>query len=252
MRTRLLPSVFVFGAACRALDPSTTPIATDRPGLLFASSVVPRGVVQLELGAPAAQLDRKRADEFRLVQLAVQARYGWSETLELRVGGAPYGDLRNESAAGVSRERGAADLELGVKYALAPTTSVLASARVPSGGALGSDDAAFSLFGIAESALDERRSLKGLVGWTGGEVGAEWVDTATLGLLLNEVFHPRFSGYVSAVAYPVFGSDSTPAYAGVGLAYLLSSDVQLDCSADVGLNDDALDALVTAGISLRW
>lgn len=252
MRTRLTTTLLVLGSACRALDSHSPAISTDRPGLLFASTVVPRGALQLELGAPALQLDRAGADEFRLTQLALQARYGLTDELELRVGGAPYGDLRDESPAGVSRERGPSDLELGVKCALGAMTSVIASVRAPTGeGALGSDDPGFSLIAISEVSLDSGRSLKGLLGWTGGEVEGEWLDTASLGLLLNQSATERLSGYVSAIAYPVLGENSAPAYAGLGLAYLLSSDLQLDASADFGLNDEASEALLTAGLSFR-
>lgn len=255
MRISLCLSTLLACSACRALAPNVSPISTDRPGLLFASSVVPRGVTQLEIGAPAVQLDKNRGVDARSTALSVQGRYGLSDTLELRVGGAPLGELRVDGGGNSVRERGASDLELGAKYALAddPSSVLLAVVRVPSGAdGLSADEPAYSLFAASEWALAGERSIKGIVGWTGEPSGSDWIDTVTLGLLLNQTVTQRFSVYGEAVAFPVLSGGDEPAYLGLGAAYLLSSDLQLDVSADFGMNDAAIDSFLTAGVSVRW
>ena len=242
--------------ACRALDTNVSPIATDRPGLMFSSSVVPRGAWQLELGAPFVQVDRSRGSDTSLLAASAQLRYGMSESLELRLAGAPAAWQRVESNGDSRSDWGVSDIEIGAKYAL-PTESasvLLASLRLPSGSSeFTADEPAYSLFAISEVALDASHSLKGLVGWTGQDSSnSRWTDTASLGVLLSRVFSPRLSGYVEAATYPDLRGGNSPTYAGLGVALLLSSNVQLDAAVDFGVNDDAVDALFGTGISVRW
>jgi hypothetical protein len=242
--------------ACRALEPNVSPISTDRPGLLYSSSVVPRGAWQMELGLPFVQVDRSGGSETSLIAAGAQLRYGLSEKLELRVGGVPAAWQRVESNGDSHSDWGASDLEIGAKYAL-PTESasvLLANVRLPTGsGEFTAHEHAYSLYAISEVALDDSHSLKGLVGWTGQNSSAShWTDTASLGVLLNHAFSPRFSGYVEAASYPDLRGGNAPTYVGVGVALLLSSNVQLDAAVDFGANDDAVDALFGTGVSMRW
>ena len=58
------------------------------------------------------------------------------------------------------------------------------------------------------------------------------------------------SAYVEVGAFP--DGDATPVLAGGGLLVLVSPDVQLDASFDVGLTDGAADLLFGAGASFRF
>lgn len=241
---------------CRALEPNVSPIATDRPGLLYSSSVVPRGAWQLELGAPFVQVNRSRSSESSSVAASAQLRYGVSDKLELRLAGAPAAWQRLEINGDSRSDWGVSDVEFGAKYALSTETAsvLLANVRAPSGSSeFTANEAAYSLFAISEIALDDSHSLKGLVGWTGqNSSDSRWTDTASLGVLLSQAFSPRCSGYVEAATFPDLRGGFAPTYVGVGVAWLLGSNAQLDAAVDFGVNEDALDALFGTGLSLRW
>lgn len=242
--------------ACRALDPRQTPISTDRPGLLFASSVVPRGAVQWEFGAPFVQLERDAGARAQLTSLPVQARYGWVDGVELRAGGAPAAWRRDDTAGATREESGAGDLELGLKWAVssAPATVLLGAVRLPSGAeSFTAGEPAYSVFAVSELALAPSTTLKGMLGWTGeGRDASRWRQTASLGVLVNQALAPRWSVYGEAASFPSLDGGASPTYAGLGLVLLLASSVQLDIALDLGLDDAAQDALFGVGLSLRW
>jgi hypothetical protein len=73
-------TILAFG--CRSTPVDESPISTDRPGFLFASSVVPRGVVQLEMATPNVTWTGS-GDEHRTTSISAQARYGATDELEL-------------------------------------------------------------------------------------------------------------------------------------------------------------------------
>src|SRR4051812_2515408 len=86
-----------------------SPIVTDRPGFLFSSLNVGRGVFQIELGLPAVTLD-----ETRFASLFALVRYGVTDRFELRIDSPVY----NEYTAAHSTDRGFGDLEAGAKWHL--------------------------------------------------------------------------------------------------------------------------------------
>ena len=76
-----------------------SPIATDRPGFLFSSLTVGRGVVQAELGLPSVTLDESDDVEVRSTSLVGLLRFGVSDDFELRLGAPIYNEVRVEPSA---------------------------------------------------------------------------------------------------------------------------------------------------------
>jgi len=233
-------------------------IDTDRPGFLFATTTVPEGMLQVELGLPLVTLDEPSGGpDVRLLQFPAALRYGWSDSLELRLGAPVYNRLRVESGGTTSHESGVGDVEVGLKWALpqgfADAAALIAGVRLPTGeDPFSVDDPAPSLNAVASWTVFEDMTFKGLVGWSHTPVhaGAD-VDAGALGALLGRSLAEDLSGYVEAAFFP---SDDVPdtSYAGFGLGYLLSDDAQVDLSLDAGLDEDAADWIFGVGYSRRF
>src|SRR5262245_6361815 len=92
----------VLACACSvssAQSASDAPISTDRPGFLFAPTVVPHRRLQVEVGAPTLTLFRDAGEEVRSWSAPVALRYGYGDTLELRATLPTWTETRTESGA---------------------------------------------------------------------------------------------------------------------------------------------------------
>ena len=248
-----------------ASGPASAQISTDRPGLGYSPSVVPRGAVQVEAGLPQAARER---DEVRALAVAgptvvtvsaysfpVLLRYGLSDAVELRLGSSAYDVVDvavDPPVDGADRTEGSAGLDLievGAKVQLAtngPVVAVLPSVRVPTVEYL---DWGLDARTVAGWTLTDRLGLTTVLGASytdddpDGRLSAEAV--ASVGLSLADAV----SVYGEVAAYPQRGA--TPVLAGGGLLVLVSPRVQLDASFDLGVTDRAPDLLFGAGASVR-
>ncbi|HKX45166.1 MAG TPA: transporter [Planctomycetota bacterium] len=230
------------------------PIATDRPGFLFSSTLVPDGRLQVEAGSPLLAFDEPPGDSLSLVTLPLQLRYGLLPGLELRAGGPAYNWLDTDSAPS---ESGAGDAEVGVKVPLGlplgqDSAALLFGLRLPTGAdAFQVDDPAPNVNAVSSWAIDERTSLTGLAGLAYTPVdGGEDPLTAALAGLASRALGAGFTGCVELAWFPAWRGADT-AYAGLLLTKLLGDDVQLDASVDRGLTDDSSDWLVGIGFAVR-
>lgn len=232
----------------------TAPISTDRPGFLFAPTVVPRERLQVETGFPTLTIVEDAGDEARAWSLPVAVRYGLSETLELRASLPTWTEARIESGAISDRDEGFGDVELGAKLALAPLAggplALQGSVRLPTGAEdFTTDEVGGSAF------LLHGRDLSGF--WLQTMAGVSHVPIAgshdqTSGALAALVSHPLgegWSAYVEATALPGLNHAAGQSYLGTALIWTPRDRVQLDLSADFGLDDDSADVIAALGFS---
>lgn len=267
-------SMFSIAAASLPAMAQDTPVSpapglvTDRPDQTESPVAVPAGLVQVESGLTLTVHDAGPY-ETRIVEgPGTLVRVGLGRRAELRLAWDGWIDEDrdpDDEQLGERTRDGAGDGEVGVKVGLRseagawPETALLVGVSLPVGdGAFSSDrlDPAIRLaFGHT---LTERLSL-------GYNVGVDWssepgdegvretfsrlVYTVALGTALTE----RLGAFVE-----LFGVEPVDAPAGSevsvdgGLTYLLRPNLQLDLSAGAGLNEEAPDAFVGAGVSYRW
>src|SRR6476661_9029426 len=220
----VLPLLLIPAAA------ATSPIVTDRPGFLFSSLDVGRGVFQIELGLPAVTLD-----EARSASLFALARYGVTDRLELRIDSPVY----NQRAGAHSTERGFGDLEVGAKWHLAdnagarPSLALIPSVTVPVGETgFSAGKPVYQLNTMAEWALTKDWSADALAGFLNGPEDRGRYGQETFAVLLGRSLpSPKWSAYGEA-AYILTNLDgaSDSSFLGGGIKVLVSNDLQLDLS----------------------
>jgi hypothetical protein len=230
------------------------PISTDRPGFLFAPTVVPRGRVQVETGLPTYSLFRDSGDEAEAWSLPVALRYGLTDALELRASLPTWNEARVESGGAVERADGFGDAELGAKLALAPLAggplALLGSVRLPTGDdAFTTDEVGGSVFVLhgRDVASWWLQTMAGLA-----HVPVDEGADATSGALAALLSHPlaeRWSAYGEATALPGVEHAAGQSYLGAGLVWQPRDRLQLDLSADFGLDDDSADVIAAIGVS---
>jgi hypothetical protein len=248
-RTSLGPLAVALALAAAPGTRAAETIATDRPGLAFSPRTVPRGSVQVEIGAP-------RLDDAPGLDAAVgldgAIRAGVTDRIEARASSTWYG--RTPGAHGSDGPTGVAGLRLGLKvgaldgsrFALALIPEVV----LPVGDDdLAGDRAAYSMNVSAGLPLGSA----GLVLVGGAQAnpvgGDDYETTGALVALLGRGVSGSLSGYVEAGAFPGPGEDA--AYAGLGAAWLPSPRVQIDGFADFGLNGASSDAVLGLGLSFQ-
>jgi len=229
-----------------------TPISTDRPGFLFAPTLVPPRRLQIEAGPTLTLVD---SGDVRAWSLPVAVRYGLSEKLELRASLPTWTDVRDESGASVVHDHGFGDIEMGAKLALAPLAggplALQGSVRLPTG----ADDFTTDSVGGTAFLLHGRDLGSGY--WLQSMLGISYVPIAgasdqtsgAIGALVSHPLAERWSAYVEGTALP--GLQHTPgqSYLGAGLTWTPLARLQLDLSADFGLDEDAADAIAAIGVS---
>lgn len=230
------------------------PLSTDRPGFLFAPTVVPRGRLQVEAGLPTLTLFRDAGDETRAWSLPVGLRYGLSESFELRASLPTWTDVRAESGATSDRDEGFGDSEVGAKLALAPLAggpfALQGSLRLPTGADdFSTDELGGSLF------LLHGRDLSGF--WLQTMAGVSYLPieaaedqtTGALAALLSHPLGDDLGAYVEATALPGLNHAAGQSYLGTALIWAPCERVQLDLSVDFGLDDDSSDVIAALGFS---
>lgn len=201
------------------------PIDSDRPGLLFAGSVVSPGRVQAELGP---QVGWTGAES--LVNVPTVVRAGLARGLELQVGHTLVN--RYAPQAGPS-EVGLGDLSVGVKTArpghgARPGIAAVWSVGLPTGAdAFTSGDPVVGLQVQATWAVD-RLSLGGLVGYSRRVGEGPDASSAAAAVSLGVPLGGSWSTYVEAGRFPGWSGVSDSGTVGGGLTRLLGPRVQLD------------------------
>jgi outer membrane putative beta-barrel porin/alpha-amylase len=240
------------------------PLETDRPDFVEASSLVPRGRVQLESGYT---FTRDRVGDIEATAHAVPQfvwRIGLTERFEMRMvwdNGYNFEREVDRGAGTVTKRSGGGDMDLGLKTALLkpngwiPEACVISTLSVPTG-------------------ADEYRSSKTqpkfnlLYGWDltddlsfAGATGLQYLfedddnfiqisQAFTTGYSITE----KLGMYVEWFSFYYDGAnDGKPQhYADSGFTYKFTPNFQVDIRAGIGLNDAANDLFTGVGYALRW
>jgi hypothetical protein len=263
-RFRAAATVLALAAAPAAAQ-GVPDLVTDRPDQTESAEVVPVGTLQVELGALFTR-DETGGERIDVLEgPGSLVRWGLSPRFELRFGWPGWIESEVESAGARHDRSGAGDPELGAKLELAALDAghpldlaLLAHLTLPAGDdEVGSPRADPSLRLLGAHALSDRVGL----GWNAGYEAASFEDAAgevhTLGRFVYTAalgfdLAPRWGAFVE-----LFGdlpaSDPAPAAHSFdgGVTFLLTPTLQLDLAAGVGLDGDAPDRFVGAGLSLR-
>jgi len=249
-------AILVLFAASGALA-QESPIATDRPGFLFSSLTVGRGVGQIELGLPAVTLFD--GTDTRTTSLIGLLRVGVGDTFELRLGSPFYNEVRFEAGGRSFSDSGYGDLEVGAKWHLLdnegaqPSFALIPSVILPVGEAgFSAEDPIYQLNTASEWTLADGWGVGFLAGFLRGESAEDSYLQQTYGGLLGRTAG-SWSPYVE-VAHVRTDLDgaSESSFLGGGLKYLVSNDVQIDVNFDRGLTDESPDWLLGLGLSARF
>lgn len=235
-------------------------ICADRPGIASFTCTVPEGRAHLEMAVDwSFQEDGDvRTDTF--LAGATLVRLGVDERTEVQAGWTAYGRVRTREAGLVSRDDSAGDAFLGVKHRFIDRDgfSVAAQGRfgLPIGGsAIGAGDWGFDLLVPVEinaggATLLFSPSLSAAP--DADRRGRHLAYGAAAGVGFN------LSSRLSAQLDLAFTRDDDPlgatteAVAGLGLAYAVNSDFQLDAGAIIGLNEDSADLELYMGAAGRF
>ncbi len=239
-----------------------SPIVTDRPGILFSSLTVGRGVSQAELGLPSVTLFESGDSEVRSTAFGALLRYGVGEQFELRLGAPLYTETRVEAGGSHASDSGYGDVEVGAKWHLLdnqsgrPSLALIPSVILPTGqDGFSAEDPIYQLNVMNEWTLAGGWGLGLLAGFLNGPGGDDGrYNQGTFALAAGRSLpSPAWSAYAEAayVATDLDGAADT-AFVGGGIKYLASPNFQLDFYFDRGLNDDSPDWLYGLGLSARF
>lgn len=238
-------------------------LVTDRPDQTESAVVVPKGWLQLEVGATVTR-DETGGETTEVLELpGTLLRLGLSDHVELRLGWGGYADLETSQGGLELSDSGVLDAEVGAKVHLAPERggrpemALLFGASVPVGEADFSSDRVDPAFRFsAAHTLSESVGL-------GYNVGLEWgtaVDGNGDRSTVSDVFYSVAAGFGLSPRWGAFGelfgnlegsSDAGSRHSvNGGLTYLAKPNLQLDAAAGVGLSDAADDWFVVLGFSV--
>ncbi|MBW8878206.1 MAG: transporter [Acidobacteria bacterium] len=252
----LLPAGAALGQAA-----APSPIVTDRPGLLFSSLTVGRGVFQTEWGIPAVTLDSSGGVDTRLTSLFGLVRYGVTQNFELRLDGPVYNEVRVRANGHTATDRGYGDLEVGAKWHLfdnqgaRPSFALIPSVILPTGEkGFTADNPVYQLNAMAEWNLANGWGAGALAGYLNGPSGDGRYGQGTFAVSLGRSLpSPKWNAYSEAVYVAThLAGASDASFLGGGIKYLISNDVQLDLSFDRGLTADAPNWLFGFGVAARF
>jgi hypothetical protein len=226
--------------------------AFDRPGIAFATSVLPAGSFDWEQGLP--DIERDNTDGVRSATYTTDTtlRVGLTPTLEVQLGGSPWNrfDLR---VAGISTSgTGAGDTRLALKWAPAlsskdVTFAMLGSVTMDTGSAAFTNGKPIvSLGATVARDLGDGRSVALYANLDRSGGATTWTLSPSFGFPISG----NLGGYVEAGR--TFGGGASSAVAGGGLTWLLHDRMQLDLYADGGLTRSSPDVQAGFGISVFW
>lgn len=252
-------AVLLLMVASHAVAAEENSIATDRPDFVESSNVVGKSRFQVET---SIGLDRNTADSVRehTWSSPTLLRYGISDTWEVRM--ESDGVIRQRFTADASgtrqSERGYGDLSLGLKWHAmdasgnAPSLGLLFHADLDSGSApFRGQGTRPSARMVAEWEFSNDISLGVMPG-----IGYERDGGGTFGILgvvVGKGWNDRLRSFVELSSPRIAGTadGGTEASATVGMAYLITNNVQVDSAVSRGLNHRTPDLSFTVGLSFK-
>lgn len=240
-------------------------IQTDRPDFVESSNTVGNGVFQIETSVSweANKTGSARETTFSTPTLL---RYGVGANWELRLETEGRVGQETDDAANPPKIRnwGYADYSIGLKWhqqdgdeqAMTPSVGWLVHLDMPGGSsAFRSDKVRPSLRGVAEWELPNDYSFGVMPGviYDVNENNERFYGIV-FGAVLGKSFSEKMRGFVefSGQEFRSEKNGGSQLTANVGVAYLLSKDVQIDTSVCFGLNKYTPDSTFGIGFSARF
>ncbi|MCE4557712.1 transporter [Pelomonas cellulosilytica] len=239
------------------------PIATDRPDFVESSDVVGKGRVQIETSL-AWEYDREGILTSRQRSTPTLLRIGLNDNWELRfeTDGRMVQRLGDDS--GTVRQRGWSDVSVGLKWHVAdgdeeqgrPGIAWLFHADVDSGsGTFRGQGVRPSVRLVAEWELPGGLSIGVMPGiyQERNDAGSRYIGTLLSGVVGKQLTE-RLRGFVELSGQQLASTRNggNTITADVGLAWLLTRDLQVDGAVSRGLNRNSPDWSWTVGISSRF
>ena len=246
-RTIAIVSLLVFTSSAWADAPPF-----DRPGIGFASAVLPVGSFDWEQGLPDLQRDSSGGVRSTTYTADTLLRFGLTSTLELQLSGSPWSRTTIHAPWFRAHADGAGDTAIGLKWAPALankrwTLAFLGSVSFDTGSAAFTNGRTVTSFGAAATSdLGDGRSLELYANDVHGGGANTWTFSANYGFPI----HGNFGGYIETAR--VAGGGTSSSLAGAGITWLLKEHVQFDLYADGGLTQSSPDLLAGFGISVFW
>jgi hypothetical protein len=252
----LFASFFISKTIAQSVDPGE--IQPDRPGLGEATSVVPKGFLQIESGGNF-QWDRAGIDDIKLYNLTYNStfvRIGLFDRFELRLNFGLRQDFFRSKNIDSLTAVGFMPWGVGFKSkiceqnGLLPRTSFLASLQIPypSASFLRTKHLAPYFLVPMEWDLSEKLLLTGNIGmfWNGNDANHQYFSS----LGVDYILAPGFGVFVEGYMYIDDKAEFIPSING-GLVWLLMPNLKIDISSGLGLNKTAPNGFINAGISVR-
>ena len=253
--------ICIFGMPFTAIGADDSPpLTTDRPSQSDASTLVPPGYLQSEIGYTYTRDDTAGTTTKGHSTPNLLLRYGLLEALEIRFGWNGY--FWNNPNPGAVQE-GSGDGQVSAKLYLwqesgwLPETTLLAGTTLPFGKnafSSGRSDPFFRF--LMTHSLPDGFSVASNLGviWTtqtGGITGKDTAADFTYTALLGYTLTPEVDTYVEFFgSFPLEEQDDRHGF-DAGIAWRVLPTVQLDLFGGVGLNDAAVDVFISAGLSFR-
>ncbi len=227
--------------------------AFDRPGIAFATDVVPPAAISLEQGLP--DFSRSRVDGFKFTEYSAgtNVRFGVFDGVELQLATALFNRLEIKAGGNSLSETGAGDTRIGVKVALPSSLdtfswATLGSITFDTGAQAFSNDAKQYDLGVA-LALDLANDVT--AGFYVNATNTRGENAVVISPSLSFAVSETVGAYVEA-GYFSNASDSNSSVAGAGLTWMATPTVQLDVSADFGLDEASPDITGGFGASIYF
>ncbi len=233
-----------------ALALADTP-AFDRPGIAFSTTTLPAGSVAWEQGLPDFEHVSDGGDRATLYSANTMIRVGLSERAELQLASALYNHLDARIGGTSASESGFGDTRLAVKWALPGlphdiSWAALAAISFPSGERpFRAEEPQYDLGTTLSIDLDDSASAAFYINANYDDGDLNWTLSPTLGFAVNDTVEL----FVEAGAF-INDGDPNSYVAGGGVTWMLTPTVQLDASANFGLNDDSPDVSGGIGFSV--
>ena len=244
---------FITIALCYALPAAADTPAFDRPGIAFATDIVPRAAFSFEQGLP----DFTRSDDGDVESTSYSAgtniRLGLWDGVELQLATALFNQLELRAAGNSQTERGQGDTRLGLKVAL-PSSSATFSWATLGSITFDTGDEAFSN-NAKQYDLGVALSMDLVNDFTAGfyvnATNLAGENSVAVSPSLSFALTDTLGAYVEA-GYFSNGSAPNSSVAGAGLTWMATPTVQLDASANFGLNAQSPDVTGGFGVSIYF
>ena len=255
MNKSILLSIIVFNVTAAFAQNTKSEIVTDWPDQTEAPSLVPKGVLQVELGT---SLENDKVENIKTTNYTYTTaliKYGINENFELRLINEYLGSRTRLNESNVTITNGISPLALGVKIKIAeekgfwPQTSFIGHINLKTGSSEFTPHytAADFRFTFAHT-LSDKFSLSYNLGaeWNGETPDATFLYTLSVAYVIT----PRLGAFIESYSFFPEGY-SADHRVDAGLTYKFSSVVQWDISGGIGLNEVAPDSFISTGISFR-